>query len=58
MAIVLAQSGAYGMSVGYDFTMVHKAPQRTAGAPEALAPVLAKWPAANRPKYWALPVPA
>jgi nicotinamidase-related amidase len=42
MAIVTAQSGAYGMGVDYDFTMVHKAPQRTAGAHEALAPVPAK----------------
>ncbi|WP_341316304.1 hydrolase [Paraburkholderia sp. IMGN_8] len=39
MAIVREHSGAYGMGVDYAYTMVHKAPQRTAGAHEALAPV-------------------
>jgi len=42
MAIVREHSGAYGMGVDYAYTMVHKAPQRTAGAHEALAPLPAK----------------
>jgi len=42
MAIVREHSGAYGMGVDYAYTMVHKAPQRTAGAHEALAPMPAK----------------
>ena len=42
MAIVREHSGAYGMGVDYAYTMVHKAPQRTAGAHEALAPIPAK----------------
>jgi nicotinamidase-related amidase len=41
MAIVREHSGAYGMGVDYAYTMVHKAPQRTATAHEALAPVKA-----------------
>ena len=39
MAIVREHSGAYGMGVDYAYTMVHKAPQRTAGSHESLAPV-------------------
>jgi nicotinamidase-related amidase len=42
MAIVREHSGAYGMGVDYAYTMVHKAPQRTAGTHEALAPVHAQ----------------
>ncbi|MES2259332.1 MAG: hydrolase [Pseudomonadota bacterium] len=42
MAIVREHSGAYGMGVDYAYTMVHKAPQRTAGGHESLAPVPAK----------------
>lgn len=42
MAIVREHSGAYGMGVDYAYTMVHKAPQRTAGSHESLAPVPAK----------------
>ena len=42
MAIVREHSGAYGMGVDYAYTMVHKAPQRTAGSHESLAPVAAK----------------
>jgi len=42
MAIVREHSGAYGMGVDYAYTMVHKAPQRTTGAHEALAPVPAR----------------
>jgi nicotinamidase-related amidase len=42
MAIVREHSGAYGMGVDYAYTMVHKAPQRTSGAHETLAPVPAK----------------
>lgn len=42
MAIVREHSGAYGMGVDYAYTMVHKAPQRTAGQHETLAPVPAK----------------
>jgi nicotinamidase-related amidase len=41
MAIVREHSGAYGMGVDYAYTMVHKAPQRTATAHETLAPVKA-----------------
>jgi nicotinamidase-related amidase len=39
MELVKAHSGAYGMGVDYAYTMVHKAPQRTATKHEALAPV-------------------
>jgi nicotinamidase-related amidase len=39
MAVVREHSGAYGMGVDYAYTMVHKAPQRTAQQHEALAPV-------------------
>jgi nicotinamidase-related amidase len=39
MAIVREHSGAYGMGVDYAYTMVHKAPQRTSGTHETLAPV-------------------
>ncbi|TXI80998.1 MULTISPECIES: hydrolase [unclassified Cupriavidus] len=42
MAIVREHSGAYGMGVDYAYTMVHKAPQRTATAHEALAAVAAR----------------
>ncbi|MGO4474905.1 hydrolase [Massilia sp. 2TAF26] len=42
MAIVREHSGAYGMGVDYAYTMVHKAPQRTAGSHEVLAPVPAR----------------
>lgn len=42
MAIVREHSGAYGMGVDYAYTMVHKAPQRTSGSHETLAPVPAK----------------
>jgi nicotinamidase-related amidase len=41
MAVVREHSGAYGMGVDYAYTMVHKAPQRTATPHEALAPVKA-----------------
>jgi len=41
MAVVREHSGAYGMGVDYAYTMVHKAPQRTSKAHEALAPVRA-----------------
>jgi len=41
MAIVREHSGAYGMGVDYAYTMVHKAPQRTARKHEVLAPVKA-----------------
>jgi nicotinamidase-related amidase len=41
MAVVKEHSGAYGMGVDYAYTMVHKAPQRTATKHEALAPVKA-----------------
>jgi nicotinamidase-related amidase len=41
MALVREHSGAYGMGVDYAYTMVHKAPQRTAKLHEALAPVKA-----------------
>jgi hypothetical protein len=39
MAIAKEHSGAYGMGVDYAYTMVHKAPQRTATQHEVLAPV-------------------
>jgi nicotinamidase-related amidase len=39
MTIVREHSGAYGMGVDYTYTMVHKAPQRTAKPHEVLAPV-------------------
>jgi nicotinamidase-related amidase len=42
MAIVREHSGAYGMGVDYAYTMVHQAPQRTAGPHEVLAPVPAR----------------
>ena len=42
MAIVKEHSGAYGMGVDYAYTMVHKAPQRTATQHQSLAPVPAK----------------
>jgi nicotinamidase-related amidase len=42
MDIVREHSGAYGMGVDYAYTMVHKAPQRTAGGHEMLAAVPAK----------------
>ncbi|MGV2289906.1 hydrolase [Trinickia sp. YCB016] len=42
MAIVREHSGAYGMGVDYAYTMVHKAPQRTATPHEALPAVPAK----------------
>ncbi|MEW6339201.1 MAG: hydrolase [Pseudomonadota bacterium] len=42
MALVKEHSGAYGMGVDYAYTMVHKAPQRTAAPHEALAAVPAK----------------
>ncbi len=41
MAVVREHSGGYGMGVDYAYTMVHKAPQRTSKAHEALAPVRA-----------------
>src|SRR5579864_8033145 len=41
MAIVREHSGAYGMGVDYAYTMVHKAPQRTKGQHEVLAPIAA-----------------
>jgi nicotinamidase-related amidase len=41
MAIVREHSGGYGMGVDYAYTMVHKAPQRTATPHAALAPVKA-----------------
>ncbi|MEA2788053.1 MAG: hypothetical protein QOG73_459 [Acetobacteraceae bacterium] len=41
MTIVREHSGAYGMGVDYAYTMVHKAPQRTATPHAALAPVKA-----------------
>ena len=37
--IVREHCGAYGMGVDYAYTMVHKAPQRTAKPHEVLAPV-------------------
>jgi nicotinamidase-related amidase len=42
MEIVREHSGAYGMGVDYAYTMVHKAPQRTAGSHDVLAPVPAR----------------
>ncbi len=39
MEIVKEHSGAYGMGVDYAYTMVHKAPQRTQTAHDAIAPV-------------------
>jgi len=39
MTIVREHSGAYGMGVDYAYTMVHKAPQRTAKPHEVLAPM-------------------
>jgi hypothetical protein len=42
MAIAKEHSGAYGMGVDYAYTMVHKAPQRTATPHESIAPVPAK----------------
>ena len=44
MTIVREHSGAYGMGVDYAYTMVHKAPQRTAKPHEVLAPVPAVRP--------------
>ena len=41
MKLVKEHSGAYGMGVDYAYTMVHKAPQRTATPHEALAPIAA-----------------
>lgn len=40
--LVREHSGAYGMGVDYAYTMVHKAPQRTAAGHETLAPVPAR----------------
>ncbi len=42
MDIVREHSGAYGMGADYAYTMVHKAPERTATKHEVLAPVPAK----------------
>lgn len=42
MAIAKEHSGAYGFGIDYAYTMVHKAPQRTATPHEALAAVPAK----------------
>ena len=42
MSIVREHSGGYGMGVDYAYTMVHKAPQRTATPHEALPAVPAK----------------
>jgi nicotinamidase-related amidase len=42
MQLVKEHSGAYGMGVDYAYTMVHKAPQRTAQPYKKLAPVPAK----------------
>ena len=41
MAIVREHSGAYGMGVDYAYTMVHKAPQRTAQDHKVLPPLRA-----------------
>ncbi|XHO03256.1 hypothetical protein ACEQUB_00114 [Ralstonia syzygii] len=41
MQLVKEHSGAYGMGVDYAYTMVHKAPQRTASQHKALAAVAA-----------------
>lgn len=42
MKLVKEHSGAYGMGVDYAYTMVHKAPQRTASTHESVAPVPAR----------------
>ncbi|KVF76493.1 hydrolase [Burkholderia sp. FL-7-2-10-S1-D7] len=42
MAIAKEHSGAYGMGVDYAYTMVHKAPQRTATPHESIPTVPAK----------------
>jgi nicotinamidase-related amidase len=42
MKLVKEHSGAYGMGVDYAYTMVHKAPQRTATPHESVAPVPAR----------------
>ena len=42
MALVKEHSGAYGMGVDYAYTMVHKAPQRTAKTHEAIPAVPAR----------------
>ncbi|AJK50809.1 hydrolase [Burkholderia plantarii] len=42
MAIAKEHSGAYGLGIDYAYTMVHKAPQRTAAPHEMLAPVPAR----------------
>jgi nicotinamidase-related amidase len=42
MKLVKEHSGAYGMGVDYAYTMVHKAPERTSGKHEILAPVHAR----------------
>ena len=42
MALVKEHSGAYGMGVDYAYTMVHKAPQRTAKKHEAIPAVPAR----------------
>ncbi|WP_172331855.1 hydrolase [Mangrovicoccus sp. HB161399] len=42
MALVKEHSGAYGMGVDYAYTMVHKAPQRTAHRGPVRAPVPAE----------------
>ncbi|ANH74004.1 isochorismatase family protein [Ralstonia insidiosa] len=42
MALVKEHSGAYGMGVDYAYTMVHKAPERTASPHEMLPAVPAK----------------
>jgi nicotinamidase-related amidase len=41
MNIVREHSGAYGMGVDYAYTMVHKAPQRSAGQHKVLPPAKA-----------------
>jgi len=41
MAIVREHSGAYGMGVDYAYTMVHKAPQRTAQVHKVMPPLRA-----------------
>jgi nicotinamidase-related amidase len=42
IALVQEHSGAYGMGVDYAYTMVHKAPKRTAHTGETLAPIAAR----------------
>jgi nicotinamidase-related amidase len=42
IGLVQEHSGAYGMGVDYAYTMVHKAPQRTAHVGSTLAPVAAE----------------